>query len=180
MSRIGRKPIEVPGGVTVTLENHVITVKGPKGTLTRELHKDMKVSVEENVISVERPSENKLHRSLHGTTRSVINNMVSGVTEGFSKTLELVGVDYRANKSGDKLVLNVGYSHPVEITPEAGIEFEVPAQTKIIVKGIDKERVGAYAANIRAVREPEPYKGKGIKYEGERIIRKEGKAGKKK
>lgn len=155
MSRIGRKPIEVPGGVTVTLENHVITVKGPKGTLTRELHKDMKVSVEENVISVERPSENKLHRSLHGTTRSVINNMVSGVTEGFSKTLELVGVGYRANKSGDKLVLNVGYSHPVEITPEAGIEFEVPAQTKIIVKGIDKERVGAYAANIRAVREPE-------------------------
>ncbi|EPY14557.1 MULTISPECIES: 50S ribosomal protein L6 [Paenibacillus] len=180
MSRIGRKPIEVPGGVTVTLENHVITVKGPKGTLTRELHKDMKVSVEENVISVERPSENKLHRSLHGTTRSVINNMVSGVTDGFSKTLELVGVGYRANKSGDKLVLNVGYSHPVEITPEAGIEFEVPAQTKIIVKGIDKERVGAYAANIRAVREPEPYKGKGIKYEGERIIRKEGKAGKKK
>ncbi|MCU6339685.1 50S ribosomal protein L6, partial [Enterobacter quasiroggenkampii] len=137
MSRIGRKPIEVPGGVTVTLENHVITVKGPKGTLTRELHKDMKVSVEENVISVERPSENKLHRSLHGTTRSVINNMVSGVTDGFSKTLELVGVGYRANKSGDKLVLNVGYSHPVEITPEAGIEFEVPAQTKIIVKGID-------------------------------------------
>ncbi|EPY06961.1 50S ribosomal protein L6 [Paenibacillus sp. E194] len=180
MSRIGRKPIEVPGGVTVTLENQVITVKGPKGTLTRELHKDMKVSVEENVISVERPSENKLHRSLHGTTRSVINNMVSGVTDGFSKTLELVGVGYRANKSGDKLVLNVGYSHPVEITPEAGIEFEVPAQTKIIVKGIDKERVGAYAANIRAVREPEPYKGKGIKYEGERIIRKEGKAGKKK
>ena len=180
MSRIGRQPIEVPGGVTVPLENHVITVKGPKGTLTRELHKDMKVSVEENVISVERPSENKLHRSLHGTTRSVINNMVSGVTDGFSKTLELVGVGYRANKSGDKLVLNVGYSHPVEITPEAGIEFEVPAQTKIIVKGIDKERVGAYAANIRAVREPEPYKGKGIKYEGERIIRKEGKAGKKK
>lgn len=180
MSRIGRKPIEVPGGVTVTLDNHVITVKGPKGTLTRELHKDMKVSVEGNIISVERPSENKLHRSLHGTTRSVINNMVSGVTDGFSKTLELVGVGYRANKSGDKLVLNVGYSHPVEITPEAGIEFEVPAQTKIIVKGIDKERVGAYAANIRAVREPEPYKGKGIKYEGERIIRKEGKAGKKK
>ncbi|MBN3523732.1 50S ribosomal protein L6 [Paenibacillus apiarius] len=180
MSRIGRKPINVPSGVTVTLDNSVITVKGPKGTLTRELHKDMKVSVEETVISVERPSENKLHRSLHGTTRSVISNMVNGVTEGFSKTLELVGVGYRANKSGDKLVLNVGYSHPVEITPEAGIEFEVPAQTKIIVKGIDKERVGAYAAKIRSVREPEPYKGKGIKYEGERIIRKEGKAGKKK
>ncbi|MCG7410620.1 50S ribosomal protein L6 [Paenibacillus sp. ACRRX] len=180
MSRIGRKPIDVPGGVTVTLDNSVITVKGPKGTLSRELHKDMQVSVEENVINVVRPSDNKLHRSLHGTTRSVISNMVNGVTEGYSKTLELVGVGYRANKAGDKLVLNVGYSHPVEITPEAGIEFDVPAQTKIIVKGIDKERVGAYAAKIRSVREPEPYKGKGIKYEGERILRKEGKAGKKK
>ncbi|MFD0615873.1 MULTISPECIES: 50S ribosomal protein L6 [Paenibacillus] len=180
MSRIGRKPITVPSGVTVTLDNSNITVKGPKGTLTREVHKDMTVSVEENVITIVRPSDNKLHRSLHGTTRSVISNMVSGVTEGFSKNLELVGVGYRANKSGDKVVLNVGYSHPVEITPEAGIEFEVPSNTKIIVKGIDKERVGAYAAKIRSVREPEPYKGKGIKYEGERIIRKEGKAGKKK
>lgn len=180
MSRIGRKPITVPNGVNVTLDNTVITVKGPKGSLTRELHKDMKVSVEENVITIERPSDNKMHRSLHGTTRSVVNNMVSGVTEGFSKSLELVGVGYRASKSGDKIVLNVGYSHPVEITPEAGIEFEVPSNTKIIVKGIDKERVGAYAAKIRSVREPEPYKGKGIKYEGERIIRKEGKAGKKK
>ncbi|MFE4714412.1 MULTISPECIES: 50S ribosomal protein L6 [Bacillales] len=180
MSRIGRKPIAVPSGVDVTLDNAVITVKGPKGTLTRELHKDMKITVENNEITVVRPSDNKLHRSLHGTTRSVVNNMVSGVTEGFSKSLELVGVGYRASKSGDKIVLNVGYSHPVEITPEAGIEFEVPANTKIIVKGIDKERVGAYAAKIRSVREPEPYKGKGIKYEGERIIRKEGKAGKKK
>ncbi|OPA73101.1 50S ribosomal protein L6 [Paenibacillus selenitireducens] len=180
MSRIGRKPITVPSGVDVTLDNSVITVKGPKGTLTREYHKDIQVSVEENVITVVRPSDNKVHRSLHGTTRSIISNMVSGVTEGFSKSLELVGVGYRANKSGDKVVLNVGYSHPVEITPEAGIEFEVPSNTKIIVKGIDKERVGAYAAKIRSVREPEPYKGKGIKYEGERIIRKEGKAGKKK
>ncbi|WP_409343408.1 50S ribosomal protein L6 [Paenibacillus sp. MBLB4367] len=180
MSRIGRKPITVPGGVNVTLDNTVITVKGPKGTLSRELHKDMKVTVEENVISVERPSDNKLHRSLHGTTRSVVANMVSGVTEGFSKTLELVGVGYRANKSGEKLVLNVGYSHPVEIQPETGIEFEVPTNTRIIIKGIDKERVGATAAQVRAVREPEPYKGKGIKYEGERILRKEGKAGKKK
>ncbi|UQZ33704.1 50S ribosomal protein L6 [Paenibacillus sp. PK3_47] len=180
MSRIGRKPIAVPSGVDVTLDNTVITVKGPKGTLTRELHKDMKVTVENNEITVVRPSDNKLHRSLHGTTRSVVSNMVSGVTEGFSKSLELVGVGYRASKSGDKIVLNVGYSHPVEITPEAGIEFEVPANTKIIVRGIDKERVGAYAAKIRSVREPEPYKGKGIKYEGERIIRKEGKAGKKK
>jgi len=180
MSRIGRKPITVPSGVDITLENSVITVKGPKGTLTRELHKDMKVTVENNEITVVRPSDNKAHRSLHGTTRSVVNNMVSGVTEGFAKSLELVGVGYRASKSGDKIVLNVGYSHPVEITPEAGIEFEVPSNTKIIVRGIDKERVGAYAAKIRSVREPEPYKGKGIKYEGERIIRKEGKAGKKK
>ncbi|MCC3378110.1 50S ribosomal protein L6 [Paenibacillus farraposensis] len=180
MSRIGRKPIAVPSGVDVTLNNTVITVKGPKGTLTRELHKDMSVTVENNEINVSRPSDNKLHRSLHGTTRSVVSNMVSGVTEGFSKSLELVGVGYRASKSGDKIVLNVGYSHPVEITPEAGIEFEVPSNTKIIVRGIDKERVGAYAAKIRSVREPEPYKGKGIKYEGERIIRKEGKAGKKK
>lgn len=180
MSRIGRKPIQVPGGVDITLDNGTITVKGPKGTLSREIHKDMKVSIAENVITIERPSDNKVHRSLHGTTRSVISNMVNGVTEGFSKSLELVGVGYRASKTGDKVVLNVGYSHPVEITPEQGIEFEVPSNTKVIVKGIDKERVGAYAAKIRSVREPEPYKGKGIKYEGERIIRKEGKAGKKK
>ncbi|MEF2248215.1 MULTISPECIES: 50S ribosomal protein L6 [unclassified Paenibacillus] len=180
MSRIGRKPIAVPGGVTVNLDNSVLTVKGPKGTLTREFHKDIIIKVEGSEIVVERPSENKLHRSLHGTTRSLIANMVGGVTEGFSRNLELVGVGYRASKSGDKVVLNVGYSHPVEITPENGIEFEVPSNTKITVRGIDKERVGAMAAQIRSVREPEPYKGKGIKYEGERIIRKEGKAGKKK
>jgi large subunit ribosomal protein L6 len=180
MSRIGRKPIQVPASVNVNLENNVITVKGPKGSLSRELHKDMKVSFAENVISVERPSDHKLHRALHGTTRSVVANMVSGVTDGYAKNLELVGVGYRASKSGDKLVLNVGYSHPVEFNPENGIEFEVPAQNKIIVKGIDKELVGAMAAKIRAVREPEPYKGKGIKYENERILRKEGKAGKKK
>jgi len=180
MSRIGRKPIAVPNGVNVTVDNTLITVKGPKGTLSRELHKDMKVVVAENEITVERPSDNKLHRSLHGTTRSVVANMVNGVTEGFSKNLELVGVGYRANKTGDKVVLNVGYSHPVEITPEQGIEFDVPSNTRIIVKGIDKELVGATAAKIRSVREPEPYKGKGIKYEGERILRKEGKAGKKK
>lgn len=180
MSRIGRKPITVPSGVDITLDNSLITVKGPKGTLTRELHKDMKVTVENNEITVERPSDHKTHRSLHGTTRSVVSNMVSGVTEGFTRNLELVGVGYRASKSGEKLVLNVGYSHPVEITPEPGITFEVPSNTKIIVSGINKERVGEYAAKIRSVREPEPYKGKGIKYEGERIIRKEGKAGKKK
>lgn len=180
MSRIGRKPITIPNGVSVTLDNTVITVKGPKGTLSRELHKDMKVTVQDNVITIERPSDNKLHRSLHGTTRSVVANMVNGVTQGFEKSLELVGVGYRANKSGNKLVLNVGYSHPVEIVPETGIEFDVPSNTKVIVKGIDKELVGATAAKIRSVREPEPYKGKGIKYEGERILRKEGKAGKKK
>ncbi|MBB6734964.1 50S ribosomal protein L6 [Cohnella zeiphila] len=180
MSRIGRKPIQVPNGVNVNLDNNLITVKGPKGTLSRELHKDMKVSVEGDVITVERPSDQKLHRSLHGTTRSVVANMVGGVTEGFAKNLELVGVGYRASKSGEKLVLNVGYSHPVEFVPENGIEFEVPAQNRIIVKGIDKEVVGAIAAKVRAVRPPEPYKGKGIKYEGERILRKEGKAGKKK
>ncbi|EXX88970.1 50S ribosomal protein L6 [Paenibacillus darwinianus] len=180
MSRIGRKPIQVPNGVNITLDNSLITVKGPKGTLSRELHKDMKVVVAESEITIERPSDNKLHRSLHGTTRSVVANMVNGVTEGFSKNLELVGVGYRANKTGDKVVLNVGYSHPVEIVPDNGIEFEVPSNTKIIVRGIDKELVGATAAKIRSVREPEPYKGKGIKYEGERILRKEGKAGKKK
>jgi ribosomal protein L6, bacterial type len=180
MSRIGRKPIQLPSGVEVKVDGNVITVKGPKGALTRQLHRDMKVTVEEGSVRVERPSDNKLHRSLHGTTRSVIQNMVDGVTAGFSKSLELVGVGYRASKSGEKVVLNVGYSHPVEIVPEKGIEFEVPSQNKIIVKGIDKELVGATAAKIRSVREPEPYKGKGIKYEGERILRKEGKAGKKK
>jgi large subunit ribosomal protein L6 len=180
MSRIGRKPIEIPNGVSVSVNNRVVTVKGPKGTLTREVHPEMNVVVEGNVVTVQRPSDNKLHRALHGTTRTVISNMVNGVTEGYQKTLELVGVGYRANKSGNKLVLNVGYSHPVEFVAENGIDFEVPAATKIVVKGIDKEKVGAIAAKIRSVREPEPYKGKGIKYEGERILRKEGKAGKKK
>jgi len=180
MSRIGRKVIPVPAGVAVTLDNSVITVKGPKGTLSRTIHNDIIVNVSENEISVERPSDNKLHRSLHGTTRSIIANMVTGVTEGYKKNLELVGVGYRVNKSGEKITLNVGYSHPVEFTPESGIEFEVVGTTKLTVHGIDKERVGQIAAEIRQVRLPEPYKGKGIKYEGERIIRKEGKAGKKK
>jgi large subunit ribosomal protein L6 len=180
MSRIGRKLIQIPSGVNVALDNTVITVNGPKGSLTRNLHKDMIIVLEDNSIEVQRPSDNKLHRSLHGTTRSVVSNMVDGVTKGFTKNLDLVGVGYRANKNGSKLVLNVGYSHPVELAPEEGIEFDVPTNTKIIVKGIDKELVGATAAKIRSVREPEPYKGKGIKYEGERILRKEGKAGKKK
>lgn len=178
MSRIGNKPIEIPSGVTVTLDNNKITVKGPKGELTRELHADMIVKVEENTLTVERPSDNKLHRSLHGTTRSIINNMVEGVTKGYERALELIGVGYRASKQGTKLVLNVGYSHPVEIEPEAGLEVDVPSNTKVIVKGIDKERVGALASNIRSVRLPEPYKGKGIRYEGEFVRRKEGKTGK--
>lgn len=180
MSRIGRKPIEIPSGVNITVDDQHVTVKGPKGTLSRQIHKDMEISIEGNVLNVIRPTDNKQHRSLHGTTRSVLFNMINGVTNGYEKTLELVGVGYRANKTGSKLVLNVGYSHPVEFEPETGIEFDVPSNTKIIVKGIDKELVGEIAANIRAVRRPEPYKGKGIKYEGERIIRKEGKAGKKK
>lgn len=178
MSRIGKQPIEIPNGVTVDLKDQQITVKGPKGELSRKLHEEMIVKVEGNEIIVERPSENKLHRSLHGTTRSIIANLVEGVTKGFEKALELNGVGYRASKSGTKLVLNVGYSHPVEIEPEKGIEIDVPSNTKVIVKGIDKERVGAIAANIRAVRPPEPYKGKGIRYEGEYVRRKEGKTGK--
>ncbi|AHL70035.1 50S ribosomal protein L6 [Bacillus altitudinis MN12] len=178
MSRIGKKLIEIPSGVTVTNNDNTVTVKGPKGELTRAFHPDMEIKIEDNVLTVSRPSENKEHRALHGTTRSLIANMVEGVSKGFERGLELIGVGYRAAKSGNKLVLNVGYSHPVEIVPEAGVEVEVPSQTKVIVKGIDKERVGALASNIRAVRAPEPYKGKGIRYEGEFVRRKEGKTGK--
>lgn len=138
----------------------------------------MAITVEENVLTVVRPSDSKEHRTIHGTTRALLNNMVQGVTNGFERGLELIGVGYRASKQGNKLVLNVGYSHPVEITPEQGIEVEVPANTKIVIKGIDKERVGALAANIRDVRPPEPYKGKGIRYEGEHVRRKEGKTAK--
>lgn len=178
MSRIGRKPIAIPSGVEVKLDGSQLTVKGAKGTLSRALHPEMIINIAENEVTVERPSENKLHRSLHGTTRSLVANMVEGVTNGFERNLELVGVGYRASKSGTKLVLNVGYSHPVEFTPEDGLEIDVPSQTKITVRGIDKERVGALASNIRAVRPPEPYKGKGIRYEGEHVRRKVGKTGK--
>lgn len=178
MSRIGKKPIVIPNGVEVTIDGNTVTVKGPKGTLTRQIHPDMTVKKEDNVIKVERPSDDRFHRALHGTTRSIIANMVEGVSNGFSKTLELVGVGYRAQKKGKAVVLNVGYSHPVEVPEPEGIELEVPSATQIIVKGIDKEKVGAVAANIRAIREPEPYKGKGIKYSDERIRRKEGKTGK--
>lgn len=179
MSRIGKRPIEVPENVTVTIsDNNEVTVKGPKGELTNTFNTDIKIEQEGNVITLTRPSESKEHRSIHGTTRSLLDNMVTGVSKGFERTLELVGVGYRAQLQGTKLVLNVGYSHPVEFTPEEGIEVEVPANTKIIVRGINKERVGALASNIRKVRPPEPYKGKGIKYEGEVIRRKEGKTGK--
>ncbi|PEP71394.1 50S ribosomal protein L6 [Bacillus wiedmannii] len=179
MSRIGKKILEIPAGVTITIaEDNTVAVKGPKGELTRKFNADMSIKIEENTLTVERPSEQKEHRALHGTTRALIGNMVEGVTTGFTRGLELVGVGYRAQKQGDKLVLSVGYSHPVEMTPEAGLEVEVPVPTKIVIKGIDKQRVGEFAANIRAVRAPEPYKGKGIRYEGEVVRRKEGKTAK--
>ncbi|KAA9018668.1 50S ribosomal protein L6 [Niallia endozanthoxylica] len=178
MSRVGKKPIEIPAGVTISFDNNTVTVKGPKGELSRSFNPDIEIKVEDNVITVSRPSDQKEHRALHGTTRALLSNMVEGVSKGFEKSLELIGVGYRAQKQGKKLVLNVGYSHPVEIEPEEGIEVEVPANTKIIVKGTNKERVGALAANIRGVRPPEPYKGKGIRYEGEFVRRKEGKTGK--
>ena len=179
MSRVGKKLIEVPASVTVTVaEDNTVTVKGPKGELTRQFNQDMKFEQEGNIITVVRPSDSKEHRTIHGTTRALLANMVTGVSEGFTRSLELIGVGYRASMQGNKLVLNVGYSHPVEFTPEAGLEVEVPSNTKIIVKGISKERVGALASNIRDVRPPEPYKGKGIRYEGEFVRRKEGKTGK--
>ena len=179
MSRIGKRPIEVPENVTVTIaDNNFVTVKGPKGELTNTFNADIKIEQEGNVITLTRPTESKEHRSIHGTTRSLLDNMVTGVSTGFERTLELIGVGYRAQLQGTKLVLNVGYSHPVEFEPEEGVQVEVPANTKIIVRGINKERVGALASNIRKVRPPEPYKGKGIKYEGEVVRRKEGKTGK--
>ena len=179
MSRVGKKVIEVPANVTIEVAaGNLVTVKGPKGELTRQFNQDMKIEQEGNTLSVVRPSDSKEHRTNHGTTRALLANMVTGVSEGFTRTLELVGVGYRAQLQGTKLVLNVGYSHPVEFTPEQGLEVEVPSNTKIIVKGISKERVGALASNIRDVRPPEPYKGKGIRYEGEFVRRKEGKTGK--
>lgn len=178
MSRIGKKPITIPKGVEVKVDGDTISVKGPKGSLSRNLDTEMLVKVEENEVIVERPSDHRKHRAMHGTVRSLVANMVEGVTNGYSKTLELVGVGYRAQKKGSNIVLNVGYSHPVEVNPIDGVELEVPSQTQIVVKGIDKEKVGAQAANIRSIREPEPYKGKGIKYSDERIRRKEGKTGK--
>ena len=181
MSRIGKMPINLPAGVEVKVngENEV-TVKGPKGTLSRVLHKDMKVTVDNGVVTVERPSDDKMHRSLHGLTRTLVNNMVIGVTDGFTKTLEINGVGYRAQMQGKKLALSLGYSHPVEYEAPEGITLEVPQPNTIIVKGANKEMVGETAAKIREYRLPEPYKGKGIKYDYEVIRRKEGKTGAKK
>lgn len=179
MSRIGNKPITVPAGVEVTLDGNHITVKGPKGTLEKELHKNMEVSMEANVITVKRPNDEQENRSLHGLTRTLINNMIEGVLNQYSKVLEVNGVGYRAQLKGKKLVMNLGYSHPVEMDAPEGITFEVPNPNQIIVKGIDKEVVGQTAAVIRTKRPPEVYRGKGIKYAEEHIRRKEGKAGKK-
>ena len=181
MSRIGKLPITVPAGVDVKIgSDNEVTVKGPKGTLTRTLHKDMKITLDGGVITVTRPSDEKTHRSLHGLTRTLINNMVVGVTEGFKKELEINGVGYRAALQGKDLNLTLGYSHPVIFTPAEGITLEVPAPNKIIVSGANKEVVGETAAKIREYRLPEPYKGKGIKYVDEYIRRKEGKTGAKK
>lgn len=180
MSRIGRAPITVPAGVTVTLDGNNMTVKGPKGTLQQALHPDMQIKVEDGVITVTRPSEEKLHKSLHGLTRSLVNNMVVGVTEGYRKELEVNGVGYRALKQGNQLVMNLGYSHQVIMDEIPGITIDVPAPNKIIISGADKQAVGQFAAEVREKRPPEPYKGKGIKYADEHIRRKEGKAGGKK
>ena len=180
MSRIGRMPIAVPEGVTVTIaENNKVTVKGPKGTLERELPVEMDIKEEDGHIIVTRPNDLKKMKSLHGLTRTLINNMVVGVTKGYEKVLEVNGVGYRAQKQGNKLILSLGYSHPVEMTDPEGLESVLEGQNKITVKGIDKEKVGQYAAEIRDKRRPEPYKGKGIKYADEVIRRKVGKTGKK-
>ena len=179
MSRIGNKPITVPENVEVKLDGNKITVKGPKGTLEKELHPNMKITLENNVITVTRPNDEPQNRSLHGLTRTLINNMIVGVVNEYTRTLEINGVGYRAAKQGNKLVLTLGYSHPVEMVEPAGIKYEVPAPNQIIVRGMDKELVGEMAAVIRTKRPPEVYRGKGIKYAEEHIRRKEGKTGKK-
>ena len=180
MSRIGRMPVAIPAGVTVAVDGSKVTAKGPKGELTQVMHPDMIVSVEDNMVHVARPSDDKLHRSLHGLTRSLIHNMVIGVSEGYRKELEINGVGYRAAKAGNQLQMNLGYSHQVNVDEIPGITIEVPAPNKIIIHGIDKQKVGQFAAEVREKRPPEPYKGKGIKYVDEVIRRKEGKAGGKK
>lgn len=179
MSRIGNKPITVPEKVEVKIDGHKVTVTGPKGTLEKEFHKDMKINLEGNVITVVRPNDEPQNRSLHGLTRTLLNNMIEGTLHGFERKLEINGVGYRASKKGNDLLLNLGYSHPVEVEAPEGITFDVPSQSEIIVKGMDKELVGQTAAVIRTKRPPEVYRGKGIKYAEETIRRKEGKAGKK-
>ena len=179
MSRIGKMPISVPAGVDVNIDdNNVVTVKGPKGTITKKFQKAMKIENEGGTVTVTRPDDNKVNRSLHGLTRTLISNMVEGVTNGYSKTLEIEGVGYRAAKQGNNLVMNLGYSHQVIMAEADGIKIDVPQPNKIVISGIDKQAVGQFAAEVREKRPPEPYKGKGIRYAGERIIRKEGKAGK--
>ena len=181
MSRIGIKPISVPAGVEVTVaDGNVVTVKGPKGSLTKEFHKDMIIKCADGVITVERPSEDKLHKSLHGLTRTLVSNMVEGVTHGFSKSLDIDGIGYRAQKQGKNLVMNLGYSHQVIVPEIDGITIDVPAPNKVVISGPDKQKVGQFAAEVREKRPPEPYKGKGIKYVDEVIRRKVGKTGAKK
>ena len=175
MSRIGRMPVSITKGVEIKQSNGTLTVKGPKGTLELNVHPEMKVVVEDSEIRVERPSDHKDHRALHGLTRSLINNMVVGVTDGFSKTLELIGVGYRAEVKGKGLTLHLGFSHPVDYEPTAGVKLECPNQTTVVVSGPDKQKVGQAAAEIRSFRPPEPYKGKGIRYQGEHVRRKAGK-----
>jgi large subunit ribosomal protein L6 len=180
MSRIGKAPVSLPSGVEVAVADRTITVKGPMGTLSRVIPGEIEVSVDDGVLTCTRPNDERFHRAQHGLARSLVNNMVVGVTEGFKKDLEIVGVGYRAEAQGPTaLRLNLGFSHPVNVKAPDGITFEVPVPTQIVVRGIDKEVVGQVAANIRSIRKPEPYKGKGVKYAGERIIRKAGKAGKK-
>jgi len=178
MSRIGRLPVSVPAGVEVTLTGSHLMVKGSRGTLERLLPPAMLVRIEDSTITVERPSDSTVHRSLHGLTRTLINNMVEGVSKGFTRQLDLVGVGYRASKQGDDLVLTLGYSHPIRYTPPHGISIDVPAPTQITITGANKESVGQVAAKIRSFRKPEPYKGKGVLYRGERLLRKAGKSGK--
>ncbi|HUQ09780.1 MAG TPA: 50S ribosomal protein L6 [Steroidobacteraceae bacterium] len=177
MSRIGKKPVPVPNGVTVTMNGSAITVKGPKGELSRKLHPDMQVQVENGVVNVGRPSDEQNHRALHGLTRSLIANMVEGVTQGYRKQLEITGVGYKAEVKPFGLQLALGYSHPIEYRPPAGIKITAPQPTAVVIEGADKEKVGQVAAEIRSLRKPEPYKGKGVKYQGEQIRRKAGKAG---
>jgi large subunit ribosomal protein L6 len=178
MSRIGRLPVPVPSGVSVAIEGRSITVEGPRGTLHRDLHPDMTVAQADGTIVVTRPSEAKQHKQLHGLTRTLVANMVTGVSNGYRKGIEITGVGYRAQKIGEKLQLNLGYSHPIEIDPPAGISFELESPTRLAVVGIDKELVGQIAARVRSTRKPEPYKGKGVRYAGEVVRRKAGKAGK--